>query len=132
MAGHKAVGRTGKTTVGDQRDVVAEAAPLKRGGHSEHLAHARSADRSFAADDDHVARGNLPMRDRIKGRFFAVEHFGSPLETEIALSGELHHAAFRRDIAVANAKPAACLQRAIGGDDDPAGGDGIFSEIGQS
>ena len=49
-----------KRAVGDERDIVAEATPDERRGHRQHLAHARPADRPFAADDDDVALAMRP------------------------------------------------------------------------
>src|SRR5205085_3347555 len=106
-----------EAAVGDQRDIIAEPAPLQRGGDAEHLAHAGTADRAFAADHDDVARRDAATRHGVERRFLAVEHLGRAFEAEIPLPGELHHAAFGREIAVADAEPAARLERLVDADD---------------
>ena len=61
----------------------------------------------FAADDDDVAGHDPAMGQRVEAGFLAVEDLGRPFEAQLAVPGELHHAAFGRDVAVADAEAAA-------------------------
>ena len=55
VAGHEAVGGAAEAPVGEQRDVLAQAGAVDRGGDREHLAHAGAAGGALVADDDDVA-----------------------------------------------------------------------------
>ena len=78
---------------------------------AEHLAHAGAADRALAADDDDVAGLDLAVGDGVEAGFLAVIDLGRAFEAQLAVAGELHDAAFRRDIAVDDAEAAARLDR---------------------
>ena len=58
---HEAVGRAAEAAVGHQRHAVRKSRADDRAGHAEHLAHARSAARTFVADDHDVAGLDLPV-----------------------------------------------------------------------
>src|SRR5690606_23822679 len=107
MADHEAVCRAGEAPVGDERDAVAQAPALDRGGDGEHLAHAGAADRPLATDDDDIARDDFTRGDGGEAGFLAVIDPGRPLEAQPRLAGELHDAALGRDIAIEHAIAAA-------------------------
>ena len=88
-----------------------------RGGDAEHLAHAGAADRAFAADDDDVAGLDRAVGDRVETGLLAFEDLGRAFEAQFAVAGQFHHAAFGREIAVADAEAAALLDRRVGADD---------------
>ena len=113
MAYHEAVGRARKTPVRHQRDAVAEPPALDRRRHAEHLPHPRPADRAFAADHDDVAILDLAGAHCGEAGLLAVIDLGRPFEAQPRLAGELHHAAFGREIAVEHAIAAARLERLV-------------------
>ena len=53
MPDHQPVRRTREAAVGDQCDVLAEPLADDRGGHMQHLAHARAPGRPLVANHDH-------------------------------------------------------------------------------
>ena len=113
VADHEAVGGAAEAAVGDQRDVVAEAAADQRGGDAEHLAHAGAAGRTFVADHDHVA--GLAIAPCLHGgeRVLPRSRTRAPcLRSACALAGKFQDAAFRREIAVQDRVAAARLERA--------------------
>src|SRR3989338_5384738 len=56
MPDYKPVASAGKSSVGDQSHLFAQALAHHGGGRGKHLAHAGSALGSFKTDDDHIAR----------------------------------------------------------------------------
>src|SRR5258708_37659071 len=83
VAAHEAVGRAGEAAVGDQGNVVAEAAASNGSGNSEHLAHAGTANGSLSANHDHVAGLDPAMRHCVECCFLAVKHLCRAFETQL-------------------------------------------------
>src|SRR5580700_10625377 len=100
MSDHEAVTTAGEATVRDQRDLAAEAASGDRAGWAEHLAHAWSTARTFAADHHHVARTHLTGKNRRGGALLALEHPRPAFEALALLAGDLGDGAFGREVAV--------------------------------
>ena len=118
MADHESVGCARKAPVGDEGNGVTQATTLDRRRDAEHFPHSGTADRSFAADHDHVAGLDQSVRNGIESSLFVIVDLGRTFEAKLAVSGELHDAPFRRDIAVADPESAALLDRCVGGDND--------------
>ena len=68
--------RAGESTVGDERDRVAEARADDSGRRRKHLAHARAALWTFVADDDDVALAGSSVQNRREARLFRIENAG--------------------------------------------------------
>src|SRR5512146_2761988 len=63
MSHHEPVATAGEAPIGDQRDLVRQAAADDCARGTQHLAHARTADRTFVADDDDIACTHTPGKD---------------------------------------------------------------------
>ena len=118
VAGHQTVGRTGETTVGEQRDLVAQALADQRRGDLEHLAHARAARGALVADHNNITGLDPLILNRVKRLFLGFEDSGGTLVLEPLVSGELHHAPQGREIAPQDREAAGGLQRIGQGPDD--------------
>ena len=105
------MGGTAETTVGNQRDIVAQALANQRRGHREHLAHAGTAGRAFETDRHDVAGVDFPRLHRGERGFLAVEHACRAGVFLAAVTGEFDNAAFGRQIAVQDRIAAARLDR---------------------
>src|SRR5690606_27872761 len=60
------VGAAGEAAVGDEGDVLDEAAAGDGGGGGKHFAHAGAADGTFVADDDHIALHDVAAEDALE------------------------------------------------------------------
>src|SRR3989441_9870658 len=98
VADHESVGRSGEAPVGHERNGVAEAGPLERARHVEHLAHAWPAPGTLPADDDHVVGLDLPSLHGLERVLFAVEHLGGAAVEIPLLSRDLGDPPLRREI----------------------------------
>src|SRR5690606_21906798 len=76
--------------VGDQRDALAHALPVERGGRGEHLAHAGASLRAFVADHHDAAFADLTRLDRGKGVFLAFEDLRRAAELQALHARNLH------------------------------------------
>ena len=134
VAGSEAARRAGEAAVGEQSNVRAEFGIRRDGrGHLQHFAHARATLGSFIANHKHIARLDLAGLHGCKAGFFAVEDACRAAMLEAIGSGNLHHAAFGREIAFENDETAGWFDRFFEGvDDDLAGrflGErGLFSQ----
>ena len=117
VADAEAAGGAREAAVGDERDLVAHALAVERGGGREHLAHAGAALGALVADDEHVAflvaracrrtRSTPPRcRRRAPGRRSA----------EFFMPGDLHDRAVGREVA-AQRDDAAGRRDRVGGRD---------------
>ena len=111
VTGHQPAGRPGEAAVGDERHRIAQPGAHDGGGHAQHLAHARAAARPFVADDDDVARLDRAGAHGLERRFFAVEHARRAGMALGVVAGDLHHRAFRREIALEDDQAAGRLDR---------------------
>ena len=111
VADHEAVSGAAETSIGDQRDVIAQALADERGGDRQHLAHARSACGAFEADDDHVTSEDLARLHRSETCVFGIEHSCGAFEVRAAVACQLDDAAFRGEVAVQDREATAGLQR---------------------
>ena len=98
MAGHKTMRGSGKSTIRKQRDGVAQTRADNRGGHAEHLPHARAAGRPFIPDNDYIARFDLSGLYRHKCVFFPIIDFCRSPKLHHRVARNLDHAAFRGKI----------------------------------
>src|SRR5262252_8272552 len=73
MANAEAVRRTGKPSVGQQRDRLADALAVERCGRRQHLTHAGPAARALIANDDDVAFFVPALLDSLERVLLAVE-----------------------------------------------------------
>ena len=71
-----------------------------RGGGSEHLAHARSANRALIADHHHIPFADLFGEDRGEGLLLALEHPGRAGEHRRFHTTDLRHAALAGEVAL--------------------------------
>jgi len=111
MSNHEAMTPTGESSVSDQGHLVAETASHDRASRAQHLAHARTAARSFVSNHDHVAGFHLAGEDRRGGALFAIEHASGAGEAQAFLAGNLGDCAFRREVAVHHHEVAVLLDR---------------------
>src|SRR5688572_20837447 len=111
MSNHEAMTPAGKSSVSDQRDLVAEAASHDGAGRTQHLAHAGAAARSLVAYDDDVARLHLAGEDRLCGALFTVENSRAASEPQAFLAGDFRHRPFGREVAVHHDEMAVLLDR---------------------
>ncbi len=79
----------------------------------QHLLHAGAADRTLVADDDHVARLDLPVADGLVAVGLRIEDASRPAMLPSLVAGELHDAAFRGERAVQDGQPAGRLERRL-------------------
>ena len=84
----------------------------------QHLAHAGAALGAFVANHQHIARLDLARLHGGKAVFFAVEDARRSAMLEAIGSGNLHHAAFRREIALENDEAAGRLDGLVEGLND--------------
>ena len=93
---HQPVRAAAEAAVGDERHVSDQALADKSGSDGKHLLHAGAADRSFEADDDHVAGTDaLGAHGVVAGRL-RVEYARRPAELAHLMAGQLDDAAIRR------------------------------------
>src|SRR5262245_56194499 len=74
MACHQAPGRATETTVGQKRDFIPQSFTDDGSSYSQHLAHSRSALRSFISNNDYIRRLDLFVGDRMHGILLAFEN----------------------------------------------------------
>ena len=79
MTDTRAAGRPAEASVGDEGDAVAESHAHNGGGGIQHLPHTGTALGAFVADDDHVARYDLPAVDRRLCFLFGIKYLGGAL-----------------------------------------------------
>src|SRR5262249_53921266 len=95
-----ATGRAGKASVGDQRHLLSHPLPIDQRRYAEHLAHARTANRTFVADHQHLTGGIVALSDRIDAALFVLEHTRDTLEHEALQTGYLDHGAIRAKVSL--------------------------------
>ena len=100
IADTHAARRTGKPSVGDQRDLLAHSLPVDQRGDAEHLAHAGTADRTFIADHQHFACRIVAVADGIDASFLILEYARVAFEYEVLQAGDLDHGAIGTEIAL--------------------------------
>ena len=96
MADAEAARRAREAPVGDQRDFLAHALAVERGGGRQHLAHARAALGAFVADDDDRAFLDLARLDGREAIFLAFEHLRRAAELQPLHAGDLDDRAVGR------------------------------------
>ena len=121
MAGHEAVCGAREAPVGQQRDVLAEARAVDRGGDGEHLAHAGPARRPLVADDHDVARLDAAVRDGVHRGLLALEDARRTGVEAALVPDELDDAALGGEVAAQDGQAAARLDRIVERADDAAG-----------
>src|SRR6185437_4798024 len=89
MSDHEAVAAAGEAPVGDQCDLIREAAADDGTCGTQHLAHARTADRALVADHDHFARPHAPGKYGRGRLLLTVEYPGDAAEGLALLAGNL-------------------------------------------
>src|SRR5262245_61655445 len=99
---HEAMGASGETSVGNQRDVFAQATPHHGACRREHFAHARSAARTLIANHDDIAFFDVALEDRPHGGLLAVKDPGLPAESLPFLAADLCDGASGCEIAPKN------------------------------
>src|SRR5690606_4688226 len=99
MADAEAARGAREAAIGDQRDLLAHAEAIERGGGREHFAHARAALGPFVADDDDFAGLDVASLDRGEGVFLAIEAARRPFELKARHASNLHDRAIRREAA---------------------------------
>src|SRR4051794_8250489 len=118
VSDHQPVRGSGETAVRDQRDLVTEAFADERGRDVQHLAHPRPAGRAFVADDDDIASLDAPSLHGGKALVLGIEDACRARVKETLVPGELHDAAFRREVAAQNREAARRLERRLDRNDD--------------
>jgi len=74
VADHETVGRAGESSIGHERDGVAEPFAHERSGDVEHLPHPGAARRALVPDDDDVTGNDRVRGDRGEALLLRVEH----------------------------------------------------------
>ena len=118
VADDEAVAAAAEASVGDERDVFAEAFAHDGAGGRKHFAHARSALRSLAANDDDVAFLDRAVEDRFQRLLFALEHDGFAFETQTFLAGDLADCASGSEVAVEDDEVTVLFDRVVERADD--------------
>ena len=118
VADHKAVRPAGKTAVGDQGDVAAQALAGDGAGGGEHLPHAGTAARPFVADDDDVALDHGAVKYFFQRRLLGMEDARPALEAEAFPARDFGDGALRGQVAVKDDQMAVLLDRIGEGADD--------------
>src|SRR5690606_22706264 len=113
VSDHEAVTAAGKTPVGDQCHVLAQAPAHDGGGGREHLPHAGPALGAFVADHQYLAGPYRTVEDAIHDFLFRVEHPRRTVEPEPFLAGDLGHRAFWRQVATQDAQMAVGLDGVV-------------------
>ncbi len=114
MADAEAAGRTGETSVGDQRNFFTGALAVERGRRRKHFAHAGAATRSFVADHQHFALFVLAMLDCIEAGLLAVEAARRAAELQRLHAGDFHDRAIGCEITLEPNHAAGRQQRFVG------------------
>src|SRR5262249_60746506 len=94
-----------KTAVGKRGTVSPKPAPTQCSRYRQHLPHARSAARPFVANDQDIARLDLPLVDGSKSSFLAVKDPGNAAERLVVVACNFNDTAFRGQIALENHQP---------------------------
>ena len=71
---HQPVGTSGKSSIGDQSDRVAEARADQGRRRGQHFTHARPAPRPLVADDDDVTRTDPAGENSLETPLLRIEH----------------------------------------------------------
>src|SRR6187455_905019 len=100
MSNNEAVAATGKSSIGDERNFVAEPSPHDGACRTQHFPHSGTTARTFVANHHDIARFDLAGKDRSRGAFFTIKNSGSASEAQSFLAGDLRNRAFRREVAV--------------------------------
>src|SRR5262249_47292012 len=90
----------GKSAIGNQRYLVAEARSGERARRTEHLPHPGPAAGAFAADHHHTPRPHCPAEDRGSGSLLTLKDACTALESLAFLSGDLRYRALWSEVAV--------------------------------
>src|SRR5262249_53492729 len=106
VAHHQPMRAAGKASIRDETDLVAEPLTDQRCRDRQHLAHAGSADRPFAPNDDDVARINLPLLDGLEAYLLALINLGWTSHLADLDARDLGHGPLRRQVAMQNDKVA--------------------------
>src|SRR5215472_9327278 len=117
MADAQPAGRTGKPSVGDERDLAAHALAIERRGGGEHLTHARAALGALVADDQHVALFELAHLYGRETRLLAVKTARRAGELELLQTGHFHNRTVRGEISLQTHHAAGREQRLVSGTD---------------
>src|ERR1022692_3493768 len=100
MADDHAARAAGESAVGEEADLFAEPLSRQRRRDREHFAHAWTADRPLAADDDDIARLDTAILQGGEARLLAVEDLCRPGDLARLQARHLGDRAVRREIAV--------------------------------
>src|SRR5690606_17715468 len=114
----EAVTAAAEASIGKQRNVFAEAFTHDGAGGREHFAHARSAFRALAANDDDVTGFHRAIENCFERFFFAFEHDGFAFKARTFLAGDFSNRTFGREVAVEDDKVTVFLDRIIERADD--------------
>src|SRR5438067_1716369 len=98
MTHDEPVAAAGKTSIGDQRDILAETFAHDRTRRGKHLAHAGSADRAFVANHDHVTGFHAALQNGVERDLLALEHDRFAAEREAFLAGNFGDGPLWREI----------------------------------
>src|SRR5215469_10455758 len=120
MADAEAARAAGETAVGDQRHVLAGTLAVKRRRRRQHLAHARTAARTFVTDYQHITLLVFLRLDEGETILLAVEaaRWATELELETLHAGDFADRTLRREVALEHDEAAGLGQRLLGRMDD--------------
>src|SRR5215470_79423 len=111
MTNNKPVTAPRKAAVRDEGNLIAKATPDDGARRAQHLAHARTATRSLAADHYDITGLHRSAQDRGGCALFALEDACPALEALALLPGDLGDGALGSEVAVEDHEMAGFLQR---------------------
>ena len=113
MAYHKATRGAAESTIRDQCHRIGQPRANDGAGNTEHLAHAGTASRTLITDYNDVTCADLSRQHGRHGGFFRIEDARWSTLLLTLDTGDLDHAAFRRERSTKNYKPTALLNRIV-------------------
>ncbi len=118
VADDETVGAAAEASIGDERDVFAEAFAHDCAGGGEHFAHPGTTDGAFVADDDDMAFFDAAIEDGGEGGLFVFEDDGFAREGEAFFATDFGDGSTGGEISVENHDVAIAFDGVIEGADD--------------
>ncbi len=113
VTSHQSTRGPGETAVRQQCHRIAETCTHQRRRHAEHLPHARTAARTFVANDQHIPSSNTSLLHRCERGFFTVENARRSAVMKMLVSRNFDHASFGSEIPFQDHEAASRLDRPV-------------------
>src|SRR5690625_3918420 len=131
VADHQAVTAAGETAISDESDRFPQALADECTGRSQHLPHARPADRAFVTDHYYITRLDLLSQDRLQRLFLAFEHAGRSGDAGRADTARLGDRSFGSQVAAQDRQVTFWRQRFGEGQDHLLAGRRLSRDVSQ-